>query len=59
MTREAVNELIDRRLAEALEARNVGRNLESLVEGGGEQEDKNGDGNGGVNGNGNEGNENG
>ncbi|GKF90515.1 hypothetical protein Tco_0274216, partial [Tanacetum coccineum] len=40
-----------------MEARDAARNLEPLVEGGGEQEDKNGDdyeggnGNGGVNGN--------
>ncbi|GKA05362.1 putative reverse transcriptase domain-containing protein [Tanacetum coccineum] len=56
MTREVVNELIDRRVAEALEAHDVGRNLEPLVEGKGEQEDENGDdykgGNGGGNGNG-------
>nr|GEY72633.1 hypothetical protein [Tanacetum cinerariifolium] len=66
MTREEVNELIARRVAEALEARDAVRNLEPLVEGGGEQEDKNGDdygggirrrnGNGGVNGNGGNGN---
>ncbi|GJX53871.1 putative reverse transcriptase domain-containing protein [Tanacetum coccineum] len=66
MTREAVNELIARRVAEALEARDATRNLEPLVEGGGEQEDENGDdyeggnrggnGNGGVNGNGGNGN---
>nr|GEV11519.1 reverse transcriptase domain-containing protein [Tanacetum cinerariifolium] len=35
MTREAVNELIDRRVAEALETRNAARNLEPLVKGGG------------------------
>nr|GEX11890.1 hypothetical protein [Tanacetum cinerariifolium] len=35
MTRESVNELIERRLAEALEARDAIRNLEPLVEGGG------------------------
>ncbi|GKD99711.1 hypothetical protein Tco_1387695 [Tanacetum coccineum] len=56
MTREAVNKLIARRVAEALEARDTARNLEPLVEGRGEQEDKNGDdyegGNGGGNGNG-------
>ncbi|GJT14033.1 putative reverse transcriptase domain-containing protein [Tanacetum coccineum] len=57
MKREVVNELIDRRVAEALETRDIARNLEPLVEGGGEQEDKNGDdyegGNGGGNDNGN------
>ncbi|GJV54896.1 hypothetical protein Tco_1455901 [Tanacetum coccineum] len=48
-----------RQIRQALEARDAARNLEPLVEGGGEQEDKNGDdyeggnGNGGVNGNGN------
>ncbi|GJV31377.1 putative reverse transcriptase domain-containing protein [Tanacetum coccineum] len=61
MIREAVNELIARRVAEALEARDSARNLKPLVEGRGEQEDENGDnyegGNGGVNGN--EGNRNG
>ncbi|GKC30495.1 hypothetical protein Tco_1037789, partial [Tanacetum coccineum] len=55
MTREVVNELIDRRVAEALEAHDAAINLETLVEGGGEQEDVIGDdyegGNGG-NGNG-------
>ncbi|GJX92273.1 hypothetical protein Tco_0345599 [Tanacetum coccineum] len=72
MTREVVSELIDHQVAEALEARDAARNLEPLVEGGGEQEDVIGDdyegGNGGVNGNrgvngnggnGNEGNGNG
>ncbi|GJR63248.1 hypothetical protein Tco_1505410 [Tanacetum coccineum] len=65
MTREAVNELIECRVAEALEARNAARNLEPLVKGGGEQEDGNrgnrnkgvnrngGNRNGGENGNGN------
>ncbi|GJX43179.1 putative reverse transcriptase domain-containing protein [Tanacetum coccineum] len=53
MTREAVNELIDRRLAEALEARNVARNLEPLVEGGGEMERHLTDNYEGENGNGN------
>ncbi|GKD63721.1 hypothetical protein Tco_1305829, partial [Tanacetum coccineum] len=43
MTREAVNELISRRVAEALEARYAGRNLEPLVEGGSEQGAENGD----------------
>nr|GEV70339.1 hypothetical protein [Tanacetum cinerariifolium] len=47
MTCETVNELIDRQVAEALEAHDATRNLEPLVEGGGEQDD----GNGGVNGN--------
>ncbi|GKE53809.1 hypothetical protein Tco_1488965 [Tanacetum coccineum] len=55
MTREAVNKLIARRVAEALEASDTARNLKPLVEGRGEQEDKNGDdykgGNGGGNGN--------
>ncbi|GKA71129.1 hypothetical protein Tco_0777268 [Tanacetum coccineum] len=36
MTCKVVNELIDRRVAEALEARDAGRNLEPLVEGRGE-----------------------
>ncbi|GKD53089.1 hypothetical protein Tco_1286476, partial [Tanacetum coccineum] len=53
MTREAVNELIKRRVAEALEAHDAARNLEPLMESGGEQGDKNGDeyegGNGGGN----------
>ncbi|GJU42201.1 hypothetical protein Tco_1195158 [Tanacetum coccineum] len=57
MTDEAVNELIAHRVAEALEARDATRNLEPLVEGGNEQEDKNGDdyegGNRGGNKNGN------
>ncbi|GKF34202.1 reverse transcriptase domain-containing protein [Tanacetum coccineum] len=61
MTHEAVNELVDHCVAEALEARDATRNLEPLVESGGEQGDENGDdyegGNRGVNGNG--GNENG
>nr|GEV27317.1 hypothetical protein [Tanacetum cinerariifolium] len=60
MIREVVNELIDHRVAEALKARDVVRNLEPLVEGMDEQGDKNGDdyegGNGGVNGNGGNGN---
>ncbi|GJU42390.1 putative reverse transcriptase domain-containing protein [Tanacetum coccineum] len=66
MTREVVNELIDRRVAEAFKARDAARNLEPLVEGRGEQEDEDGDdyegGNGGgningrVNGNGGNGN---
>ncbi|GJZ72395.1 hypothetical protein Tco_0636246 [Tanacetum coccineum] len=57
MTRKGVNELIARRVAKALEARDAARNLEPLAEGGEEQEDENGDdyegGNGGGNGNGN------
>ncbi|GJZ13992.1 putative reverse transcriptase domain-containing protein [Tanacetum coccineum] len=57
MTRKAVDNLIARRVAEALEARDAARNLEPLVEGGNEQEDKNGDdyegGNRGGNKNGN------
>nr|GEY37633.1 putative reverse transcriptase domain-containing protein [Tanacetum cinerariifolium] len=53
MTREVVNELIARRVAEALEARDATRNLEPFVKGGG-------NGNRGVNGNGNgRGNDNG
>ncbi|GJY57459.1 reverse transcriptase domain-containing protein [Tanacetum coccineum] len=52
MTREVVDNLIARRVAEALEARDAARNLKPLVEGGDEQEDENGDvyvgGNGGV-----------
>ncbi|GJU22551.1 hypothetical protein Tco_1155893 [Tanacetum coccineum] len=55
MTREAVNELIDRQVAEALEARNAARNLKLLVESEGKREGENGDdyegGNGGGNGN--------
>ncbi|GJY98056.1 putative reverse transcriptase domain-containing protein [Tanacetum coccineum] len=49
MTREVINELIDRRVAEALEAHDAGRNLEPLVEGNGHG----GNRNWGVNGNGN------
>ncbi|GJZ96752.1 putative reverse transcriptase domain-containing protein [Tanacetum coccineum] len=66
MTCEAVNELIDGRVAEALEAHDATRTLEPLMEGGGEQEDENdddyeggnrgGNGNGRVNGNGGNGN---
>nr|GEW26856.1 retrotransposon protein, putative, Ty3-gypsy subclass [Tanacetum cinerariifolium] len=62
MAREAVNKLIERRVAEALEARDATRNLEPIVEGKCEQEDENrgngnrengnrGNGNGGGNGN--------
>nr|GEY74465.1 hypothetical protein [Tanacetum cinerariifolium] len=69
MIRDAINELIARRVAEALEAHDAARNLEPLAKGGDEQGDGNGDdyeggngegdgngnGNRGVNGNGNEG----
>ncbi|GJV09414.1 hypothetical protein Tco_1347070 [Tanacetum coccineum] len=55
MTREAVNELINCRVAEALETRDVSRNLKPLVEGGGEQEDINEGWNGNGNDNGNRG----
>nr|GEX46497.1 putative reverse transcriptase domain-containing protein [Tanacetum cinerariifolium] len=61
MTREAVNELIERRVTEALEARDATRNLEPFVKCRGEQEDENegnGNGRGNVNGRGNS-NENG
>ncbi|GKA11258.1 hypothetical protein Tco_0690691 [Tanacetum coccineum] len=65
MTHKAVYELIGRRVAEALEARDTDRNLKPLAEGGDEHgvengddyeggyggEDGNGNGNGGVNGN--------
>ncbi|GJU06360.1 putative reverse transcriptase domain-containing protein [Tanacetum coccineum] len=50
MTCEVVNELIDRRVAAALEAHDAARNLEPLVEGGDDYEG----GNGGVNENGND-----
>ncbi|GKB27806.1 putative reverse transcriptase domain-containing protein [Tanacetum coccineum] len=60
MKREVVNELIDRRVAKALETRDAARNLEPLVEGGGEQEGENGGANRNEgNGNGNGGNGNG
>ncbi|GJY39572.1 hypothetical protein Tco_0425936 [Tanacetum coccineum] len=72
MTREAVDNLIGRRVAEVLEACDAARNLEPLAEGGDEQGGENGDdyegGNGGGNrnrgvngnrGNGNRGNKNG
>ncbi|GKB16961.1 putative reverse transcriptase domain-containing protein [Tanacetum coccineum] len=52
MTREVVNELVDHRVAEALEARDATRNLEPLVESGG-NENGGGNGNGNNNGNGN------
>nr|GEU88433.1 reverse transcriptase domain-containing protein [Tanacetum cinerariifolium] len=58
MTREAVDNLIARRVAETLEAHDDARNLEPLAEGGDDQGDENGDdyegGNGGGNINGNE-----
>ncbi|GJU31392.1 putative reverse transcriptase domain-containing protein, partial [Tanacetum coccineum] len=58
MIREAVNELISRRVAEALEARDAARNLKPLAEGRDEQGGENGNDyegrNGGVNGNGND-----
>ncbi|GJZ59147.1 hypothetical protein Tco_0614963, partial [Tanacetum coccineum] len=50
MTRESVNELIACRVAKTLEACDAARNLEPLVEGRGEQEDKNGDDYAGRNG---------
>ncbi|GJZ73873.1 putative reverse transcriptase domain-containing protein [Tanacetum coccineum] len=53
MTREVVNELIDHRVTEALEARDTAKNLEPLIEGGGEQEDVIGDDHEGRNGGGN------
>ncbi|GKG54104.1 hypothetical protein Tco_0557627, partial [Tanacetum coccineum] len=43
MIRKEVNELIDHRVAEALEARDTTRNLEPLVEGEGEHGDENDD----------------
>ncbi|GJZ63770.1 putative reverse transcriptase domain-containing protein, partial [Tanacetum coccineum] len=56
MTREAVDNLIGRRVAEALKAHDAARNLKPLAEGGDEQGGKNGDDykgeNRGVNGNG-------
>ncbi|GKF71121.1 hypothetical protein Tco_0207235, partial [Tanacetum coccineum] len=52
-TCEAVNELIKRRVTEALEARDAARNLEPLMESGGEQEGENGDDYEGRNGGGN------
>ncbi|GKA02077.1 putative reverse transcriptase domain-containing protein [Tanacetum coccineum] len=58
MTREAVDNLIGRRVAEALKAHDAARNLKPLAEGGDEQGGKNGDDyegeNRGVNGNGND-----
>ncbi|GJX26410.1 hypothetical protein Tco_0232706 [Tanacetum coccineum] len=62
MTRKAVNELIARRVAEALEAHDVAKNLEPLAEGrdeqGGENDDDYEGGNGGGDGNGGNGYEN-
>nr|GEV56870.1 putative reverse transcriptase domain-containing protein [Tanacetum cinerariifolium] len=58
MTREAVDNLIARRVVEALESHDAAINLEPLVEGGDEQGGKNGDdyevGNKGGDGNGND-----
>ncbi|GJY06681.1 putative reverse transcriptase domain-containing protein [Tanacetum coccineum] len=58
MIREAVNNLIGHRVAEALEARDAARNLKPLAEGRDEQGGKDGDdyedGNRGVNANGND-----
>nr|GEV60437.1 reverse transcriptase domain-containing protein [Tanacetum cinerariifolium] len=52
MTRKVVNKLIERRVAEALKARDAARNLEPLMQGGAEQEDINrGNENGGGDGN--------
>ncbi|GKC36975.1 putative reverse transcriptase domain-containing protein [Tanacetum coccineum] len=67
MTPVAVKEMVNRRVAEALEAYKVNRNLGPMVKGENEGENKNGDGNGNMNGgengnnngNGNEGNGNG
>ncbi|GKA20676.1 putative reverse transcriptase domain-containing protein [Tanacetum coccineum] len=53
MTREVINELIARRVAEALEACDTARNLEPLAEGRDEQGGKNGDDYEGGDGNGN------
>ncbi|GJR29909.1 putative reverse transcriptase domain-containing protein [Tanacetum coccineum] len=50
MTREAVNELIERRVAEALEVRDTARNLKPLVEGEGGNGNEHGNGHGGGNG---------
>nr|GEV53183.1 reverse transcriptase domain-containing protein [Tanacetum cinerariifolium] len=47
MTREAIDDLVARRVAEALEARDAAMNLEPLAESGDEQEDENCNGNGG------------
>ncbi|GJS84990.1 hypothetical protein Tco_0751531 [Tanacetum coccineum] len=60
MTHEEVEELVTRRVAEEMEAREAARTLEPLNENGDEQEGENGgNGNGGNRGNGNGGNGNG
>ncbi|GJY65650.1 reverse transcriptase domain-containing protein [Tanacetum coccineum] len=60
MTHEEVEELVNRRVAEEMEAREAAMNLEPLNENGDEQEGENGgNGNGGNGGNGNGGNGNG
>ncbi|GKA80431.1 putative reverse transcriptase domain-containing protein, partial [Tanacetum coccineum] len=60
MTHEEVEELVTRRVAEEMEAREAARTLEPLNENGDEQEGENGgNGNGGNGGNGNGENENG
>ncbi|GKE85791.1 hypothetical protein Tco_1559533, partial [Tanacetum coccineum] len=57
MTHEEVEELVTRRVAEEMEAREAARTLEPLNENGDEQEGENrGNGNGGNEGNGNGGN---
>ncbi|GJZ81813.1 putative reverse transcriptase domain-containing protein [Tanacetum coccineum] len=57
MTHEEVEELVNRRVAEEMEAREAARTLEPLNENGDEQEGENGgNGNGGNGGNGNGGN---
>ncbi|GKA74610.1 putative reverse transcriptase domain-containing protein, partial [Tanacetum coccineum] len=57
MTREEFEELVNRRVAEEMEAREAARTLEPLNENGDEQEGENGgNGNGGNGGNGNGGN---
>ncbi|GJR45018.1 hypothetical protein Tco_1313121 [Tanacetum coccineum] len=61
MTHEEVEELVNRRVAEEMEAREAAMNLEPMNENGDEQEGGNGgnggNGNGGNGGNGNGGNE--
>nr|GEX32731.1 putative reverse transcriptase domain-containing protein [Tanacetum cinerariifolium] len=57
MTHEEIEDLVTRRVAEEIEAREAAMNLECLNENGDEQENKNG-GNGGNGNGGNEGNEN-
>ncbi|GJV77903.1 hypothetical protein Tco_1509487, partial [Tanacetum coccineum] len=58
MTQEEVKELVARRVAEEMKAREAAMNLELLHESGDEQEGENeGNGNEGDGGNGNEGNE--